>query len=921
MKAEEFEQRLSWAETTIARLNLEVAVLRRMLRERQDAEGMATDAWARVEPEPEPRPKPIPAPDSPVAKPALTPPPRQLPEPAPARTWTRELSFADLFGAKALAWAGGIVTLLGVVFFFVLAVNQGWIGPGARVALGGLTSGLVFGAGLWLRHRFGETYSSLAAVGAGIAGAYATLLAATGLYGMVSEPAALVVATSIAGLGAMVSLAWRSQLTAGIGLVGAMVVPAFLVLDGGLTTIGTAFVVIVLACAALVAVRLDWNALLVVAALVALPQAGGLVLGADGLEWGVAAVAAACWLVLLSAGIALQLRTANGELVALAASLVTGGAAFAGLATGALFDGDVTGISRQGIVLAVVALVHASCAAVFLARKRRELSGLLGAVALAVGAVAVGDLASGQTLAIVWAAEAALLAWLARRVGEVRYQVASLVYLGLGVVHLFEIDAPVSTLFTPGRHPAAGTASVIAVSLALAVSAVYAREWKGGAGGWVLAPVFDAARANQAALRIGAAFGAALLGVYALSLGVLELFEALIVDVGLAFDWGHMAISAIAAMAGLAALLIALRSGFASMRQGALVWLGLVLVKVLAYDAGSLGREPRSYAFLAVAASVLSAAVVDQLSRRAEPLQQTAVGLVAASTLLSTAGALTLLEGTLARVDVDGAGLVALGAIYGGISVVAFRRHRDLSTLLWAVGLALAGVGAALILDHFFLVLAWTATAGALGLLAARSGESRLLAAGAAFSVAGLALTVAGEAPPSDLFVSSPDPGAGVPSVLLVATAIAIVTYCAFREWPLETLGGRLSSGARLGAWVAGATVLYGLSLLALELAEVASHAGQTVAFQRGHTAVSALWGVVGLTLLYAGLRRRLPALRVAGLALFGVALAKLFVYDLAFLSSITRALSFLAVGAVLLVAAFFYQRLSAESEVAYTSR
>jgi uncharacterized membrane protein len=48
------------------------------------------------------------------------------------------------------------------------------------------------------------------------------------------------------------------------------------------------------------------------------------------------------------------------------------------------------------------------------------------------------------------------------------------------------------------------------------------------------------------------------------------------------------------------------------------------------------------------------------------------------------------------------------------------------------------------------------------------------------------------------------------------------------------------------------------------------------------------------------------------GFALFAVSLGKLFLYDLSQLSSITRALSFLAVGAVLLLAGFFTQRLSA---------
>ena len=40
----------------------------------------------------------------------------------------------------------------------------------------------------------------------------------------------------------------------------------------------------------------------------------------------------------------------------------------------------------------------------------------------------------------------------------------------------------------------------------------------------------------------------------------------------------------------------------------------------------------------------------------------------------------------------------------------------------------------------------------------------------------------------------------------------------------------------------------------------------------------------------------------------------KLFLYDLSNLSSIARAFSFLAVGALLVVGGFFYQRLAAET-------
>jgi uncharacterized membrane protein len=105
------------------------------------------------------------------------------------------------------------------------------------------------------------------------------------------------------------------------------------------------------------------------------------------------------------------------------------------------------------------------------------------------------------------------------------------------------------------------------------------------------------------------------------------------------------------------------------------------------------------------------------------------------------------------------------------------------------------------------------------------------------------------------------------------------------------------------------------VSLAILEVAEIATDAGIDTKFQRGHSGVSAFWGLVSLAFLYFGLTRRSRALRLAGFALFGVTLGKIFLYDLAFLSSLTRALSFIAVGGVLLLAGFFYQRISDELE------
>jgi len=108
---------------------------------------------------------------------------------------------------------------------------------------------------------------------------------------------------------------------------------------------------------------------------------------------------------------------------------------------------------------------------------------------------------------------------------------------------------------------------------------------------------------------------------------------------------------------------------------------------------------------------------------------------------------------------------------------------------------------------------------------------------------------------------------------------------------------------------------VFAASLGILELSQTAFAGDVETDFQRGHVAVSALWGVVGLSLVYLGLARGWRVLRIAGVTAFGVTVAKIFLYDLSALSPMARALSFLGVGAVLLLGGFVYQRLAANDE------
>jgi uncharacterized membrane protein len=181
--------------------------------------------------------------------------------------------------------------------------------------------------------------------------------------------------------------------------------------------------------------------------------------------------------------------------------------------------------------------------------------------------------------------------------------------------------------------------------------------------------------------------------------------------------------------------------------------------------------------------------------------------------------------------------------------------------------------------------------------------ERRLQLASLAYLVLGAGWALVAEAPPSELVLARLHPGHGVPSVLLVIGATATLTWAL--GWH-----DRLRTHA---AWVAGALAVYAASLSILEAVQHLSPETVQTDFQRGHTIVSAFWGLLALASLYVGLTRRRALLRGGGFVLFAISLGKLFLFDLPNLSSAQRALSFLAVGAVLLLGGFFYQRLSTQ--------
>lgn len=225
------------------------------------------------------------------------------------------------------------------------------------------------------------------------------------------------------------------------------------------------------------------------------------------------------------------------------------------------------------------------------------------------------------------------------------------------------------------------------------------------------------------------------------------------------------------------------------------------------------------------------------------------------------------------------------------------RMSKEIAALLIAIGVAFSALALALALDGPALVAGWSAEAAVLALVASRTRDRRAFIGTAAFLGLAAAHTLSFEAPPDSLLHGADGLGRALLAVLCVAAAALVAAALYEGE-------------ARVVFAIAGASaIVYAPSLAIVDLtgAQAGVEPGQTP-----QVFLSAFWSLVGLGAIVAGLVRDVRPLRLAGLALLGAAVLKVFAYDLAELDEIFRVLSFVALGLLLLTGAFAYQRLRA---------
>jgi uncharacterized membrane protein len=149
--------------------------------------------------------------------------------PAAAATGT---SLEERLGTRWAVWIGGVALALGGLLLVRYSIEQGWFGPGARVVLGALLALALVAGGEWFRRA--ERASPIQGIpaahipsvltAAGTAIAFGTIYAAYALYGFVGPGAAFVL-LGIVGIATMFAAALHGPALAGLGLAGSLCVP------------------------------------------------------------------------------------------------------------------------------------------------------------------------------------------------------------------------------------------------------------------------------------------------------------------------------------------------------------------------------------------------------------------------------------------------------------------------------------------------------------------------------------------------------------------------------------------------------------------------------------------------------------------------------------------------------------------------
>lgn len=396
-------------------------------------EGPVDEVDTRLRSDPEPGPDPEPTTDLESRK-------------RSRREWLTR--FEDVVGRRWTTWTGVAALFAGAAFFVMYAIEHGWFGPTTRVVMGAALGSVLVGAGeRFIRRSMSALGKGL--IGGGLAIAYLSIFAAYTLYSLVPASLAFGLMALVAAGGIFLSIRHDALPISIISTACGILVPVFL--DTGLDKRDALFAYLMVLDAAVLAVALfkRWRALDVTA------FAG---------TWGVFAVwftdhysraqmwQGTAWLagffaLFLLIPFARHWRERTPVTVERFVMTVLNATAAFALAFGMMGDAndDALGLFTLGMAAGYLAL------AVFTGRRipeDRKSIFAFSALSIALTTIATPILLDLNAVAVAWAVEAVLIAWLAYRYDYFPARVGAFAAMCLAAGKVIFTDA----------HPEAGLA-------------------------------------------------------------------------------------------------------------------------------------------------------------------------------------------------------------------------------------------------------------------------------------------------------------------------------------------------------------------------------------------------------------------------------------------------------------------------------
>jgi uncharacterized membrane protein len=654
-----------------------------------------------------------------------------------------------------------------------------------------------------------------------------------------------------AALVAIVAVRNDSQLVAAFGLVSVLIAPPILGASPDSTTL--AFVGVVLVGTTAIARWRSWSWLPAIAFVLTAPQAASWIGGHPPATVALVGMGLYWALNLVAAG-GEEFRRHRDDLSPSASTVLLGNAAFVVWAGFATLSGDLE--TYRGAFLVVVATAHLAVGGWFVARHGEgDLFGLLTlGTGIAALTMAMPVQFGATAVPIAWTAEAVALAWVAVRRGHPYSLAVS------GVLYVLAAGAIMNLYqFAPGAATGAPFLDERGAALAFFVGGI-------AAGVWFL---------RDANLRSALAALGLVVTLYA---GSTELSGVGFV----AFTTGLMVVAAATARV------------IPHLPHEPIAWrLDGLIPSRLRDDGWRSVLDPLLVAIVVGlgAIAALHIAMVEFPAMGVIDWRRPAIPFID--------------EGSIAS------GILIVGVLVSGW-VLSGPRERGIAVLAaGAIAVLAAGAIAAYIMP--FQVEAWAVTVGWVGLgVAALFGARRTPVIGLAFqAAAGIAIGMAallalGDVAPISRLIVGPEAASPIRILQSIAAigAVVIGALALGRARPEPVVRRSLD-------YAASVVLVYLASVVAVDI--VGFRVGGDIALDelrtQGQVVLSVLWALLGLGGFVYGIRSESRDARLGGLALLGAASVKVFLFDLAALDVAYRVISFIALGILLLIGAWLWQR------------